>query len=307
MGCVSQLSCFSFERPIHQVRVAEFAISTHEVTFREYDRFAAATRVEMPLDEGWGRGDQPAIWVSWDDAKSYTRWLSVETGRTYRLPTEAEWEYVARAGSVTAYSWGNDVGTGRANCRGCGLEQGRATPVGSFTRPTHGACLTCMAMSGSGSRTVGIRGTAGLRRTDPRGLPRAAHAGFCVAVLGTTIQSVSGRPGARDSMQRSSYWSTAKTRLSANVPTSAWQGLAEHEHGPSTHHRAASEVTRSYAAALHFVGRCVARPQIVEDLLVLGPVVDGSDAIERRCNQAVILPELVHRLHAEGAFRHRAH
>ncbi len=133
MGCVSRLSCFSFERPVHQVRVAEFAISTHEVTFAEYDRFVTATRVEVPFDEGWGRGDQPAIWVSWKAAKDYTRWLSVQAGRTYRLPTEAEWEYAARAGSLTAYSWGNDVGTGRANCRGCGLERGRTTPVGSFT------------------------------------------------------------------------------------------------------------------------------------------------------------------------------
>ena len=186
MGCVSQQSCFSFERPIHQVRVAEFAISTHEVTFEEYDRFAAATRVEMPLDEGWGRGDQPAIWVSWDDAKSYTRWLSVETGRTYRLPTEAEWEYAARAGSVTAYSWGNDVGTGRANCRGCGLERRRTTPVGSFTPNAWGL----FDVHGNVWEWVEDCWNPGYRRarpTDPRGLPRAAHAGFCVAVLGTTI------------------------------------------------------------------------------------------------------------------------
>jgi formylglycine-generating enzyme required for sulfatase activity len=76
----------------------------------------------------------PVINVSWDDAKQYVGWLSRSTGKEYRLLTETEWEYAARAGADTRYSWGNDPSKGNANCNGCGghgdLQQ--TTPVGSF-------------------------------------------------------------------------------------------------------------------------------------------------------------------------------
>src|SRR5262249_10151634 len=86
---------------------------------------------------GWGRGRQPAINVSWDDAKTYVAWLSRTTGRTYRLLSEAYWEYAARAGTTTAYWWGDDItkgGQAMANCRSCGSEWDgeRTAPVGSF-------------------------------------------------------------------------------------------------------------------------------------------------------------------------------
>ena len=85
-------------------------------------------------DESWGRGRRPVINVSWEDAVAYTAWLSEATGERYRLPSEAEWEYAARAGSVTKYSWGNEVGHNRANCYRCGSQWDRemTAPVGSF-------------------------------------------------------------------------------------------------------------------------------------------------------------------------------
>jgi formylglycine-generating enzyme required for sulfatase activity len=94
------------EKPVHTVKFAKkFAIGRHEVTFDEYDLFAAATGREKPGDEGRGRGNLPVINVSWKDAIDYTHWLSDRTGLEFRLPTEAEWEYAARAGTSTARYW----------------------------------------------------------------------------------------------------------------------------------------------------------------------------------------------------------
>lgn len=135
MGCVSAHEyCDAEEFPVHEVRVETFELGKYEVTFEEYDRFTAATGRKRVNDESWGRGRRPVINVSWEDAAAYTRWLSERTGERYRLPTEAEWEYAARAGSVTAYSWGNEIGRNRASCDGCGSQSdyGETVPVGSF-------------------------------------------------------------------------------------------------------------------------------------------------------------------------------
>jgi formylglycine-generating enzyme required for sulfatase activity len=87
------------EMPIHTVKFTKpFAMARYETTFDEYDRFAQATGRPLPIDEGWGRGSRPVINVSWDDAKAYAKWLSQQTGKRYRLPSEAEWEYAARSG-----------------------------------------------------------------------------------------------------------------------------------------------------------------------------------------------------------------
>ena len=93
-----------------------------------------------PDDEGWGRSRRPVIYVSWDDAQSYVGWLSSQTGASYRLLSESEWEYAARAGSSTAYSWGNQIGSGRANCGGddCGDQWDKTAPVGSFSPNAYG-------------------------------------------------------------------------------------------------------------------------------------------------------------------------
>ncbi|MBA4502383.1 SUMF1/EgtB/PvdO family nonheme iron enzyme [Marinobacterium marinum] len=122
------------EYPVHEVVMTHgFALARHEVTFEEYDRFATATGRALPADEGWGRGQRPVVNVSWLDARAYTRWLSQQTGQPYRLPTEAEWEYSARAGTESIYWWGDEMLDGFAVCDGCGSQwDGQSSaPVGS--------------------------------------------------------------------------------------------------------------------------------------------------------------------------------
>ncbi|MBR9884414.1 MAG: SUMF1/EgtB/PvdO family nonheme iron enzyme [Oceanospirillales bacterium] len=123
------------EYPVHEVIISKaFAFSRFEVTFAEYDQFAQATGRPLPDDEGWGRDNQPVVNVSWQDAKAYTRWLAEQSGQPYRLPSEAEWEYVARAGTETKYWWGDELSQKMAVCDGCGTQWDgdRPAPVGSF-------------------------------------------------------------------------------------------------------------------------------------------------------------------------------
>ena len=129
------------ERPVRTVRLSgSIAMSKYEVTFEEYARFALVTGVARPDDMGWGAGSRPVMNVSWDDARAYAEWLSQETGKTYRLPSEAEWEYAARAGTKTRYNWGDDIGHNRANCDGCGSawDNKQTAPVGSFSASAFG-------------------------------------------------------------------------------------------------------------------------------------------------------------------------
>jgi formylglycine-generating enzyme required for sulfatase activity len=87
------------EQPVRTVRIQKpFAIGRYEVTFEEYDRFVAATGRTLPRDRGWGRGQRPVMRVSWDDAVEYAKWLSAQTGKRYRLRSEAEWVYATRSG-----------------------------------------------------------------------------------------------------------------------------------------------------------------------------------------------------------------
>ena len=137
MGCVSGQGCQDDESPVHRVTIgAPFAVGVYEVTFAEWEACVRAGGCGgyRPDDMDWGRGKRPVINVSSEDAQAYVAWLSRESGAQYRLLSEAEWEYVARAGSETAYSWGNEVWRNRANCRGCGSrwDNKQTAPVGSF-------------------------------------------------------------------------------------------------------------------------------------------------------------------------------
>lgn len=120
--------------PAREVEIAPVLMGVYEVTFEEYDRFARAVGRGLAKDFGWGRGNRPVVGVSWDDARAYTAWLSRETGRSYRLPSEAEWEYAARAGGRGSYWWGFGLEPNRAVCFDCGSAwDNRSTaPVGSF-------------------------------------------------------------------------------------------------------------------------------------------------------------------------------
>ena len=126
------------EGPRHAVRIDyRFAVGVYEVTFAEWDACVDAGGCDryVPDDEGWGRESRPVINVSWEDAQFYVRWLSARTGHKYGLLSESEWEYVARAGTDTRYSWGNEIGRNRANCAGCGSrwDNEQTAPVGSFS------------------------------------------------------------------------------------------------------------------------------------------------------------------------------
>ncbi|CAA6800368.1 MAG: Formylglycine-generating enzyme, required for sulfatase activity, contains SUMF1/FGE domain [uncultured Thiotrichaceae bacterium] len=197
MGCLQgDDNCSSRELPVREVNIAQaFQMSSHEVTFLEYDSFVYAIKSQQktnvieekkntlaalnkslqtgliasgidtetslkeaiaskekeldilqrqivyPDDKGWGRYDRPAINVSWEDAQAYVWWLSQKTGQQCRLPSEAEWEYAARAGTETAYHWGDTASHefanyGKDEC--CdGLVEGKdqwlnTAPVGQF-------------------------------------------------------------------------------------------------------------------------------------------------------------------------------
>jgi len=141
------------EQPVHSVSVDRFALGKYELTVGEYLRFVKATGHHAPewLEEGsqyhiktgtsnyykkmgaaLTNENHPIVGISWYDATAYVKWLSEQTGHQYILPTEAQWEYAARAGTETKYWWGNDIGTNRANCYSCDDSFQYTAPVGSF-------------------------------------------------------------------------------------------------------------------------------------------------------------------------------
>jgi formylglycine-generating enzyme required for sulfatase activity len=125
----------------HQVAIAKpFAVSKFELRFSDWDACVSVGGCPRISDSGFGRGSRPVINVTWDNAQQYVAWFSRMTGRQYRLLSEAEWEYAARAGTTTAYPWGEELGKGNANCAICDSKwdnEGPA-PVGSFKPNTFG-------------------------------------------------------------------------------------------------------------------------------------------------------------------------
>ena len=146
-----------WERPVHTVTISRrIAMGQYPVTFEDYDRYFESWGLlktllkkisysfhNWPSDEGWGRGRRPVIMVNWHYAKAYAAWLSEQTGKRYRLPSESEWEYAARAGTETRYSWGDEIGVNRANGPDADRRWGepgfgskwsgkQTSPVGSF-------------------------------------------------------------------------------------------------------------------------------------------------------------------------------
>jgi formylglycine-generating enzyme required for sulfatase activity len=121
------------ERPQHEVKLRSFAMSRNEVTVADFRRYVRATGRSAAAVQG-RKDSEPVTKVSWLEAVKYAKWLSAQTGRKYRLPSEAEWEYAASAGVMSRYPWGDAVGKNQANCFNCGSQWDRAGPaaVGSF-------------------------------------------------------------------------------------------------------------------------------------------------------------------------------
>ena len=99
----------SSEQPVHVVKMNAFEIGKYEITFDQFDAYTNSIASESVDDSGWGRGNKPVINVSWDMIQSYVNWLNAKTGKEYRLPNEAEWEYAARAGSTLDLTIADDL------------------------------------------------------------------------------------------------------------------------------------------------------------------------------------------------------
>jgi len=144
----SEVGRYDDEGPQHPVHVAAFAMAKYPVTVNEYAAFTRETGYETgpcnwPSDVFWRSPGiveserQPVVCISWNDAQAYLSWLNGKVkghGSPYRLPSETEWEYAARAGSRSARWWGEDIGSNQANCNGCGSpwDNRQIAPVGSF-------------------------------------------------------------------------------------------------------------------------------------------------------------------------------
>jgi formylglycine-generating enzyme required for sulfatase activity len=164
------------ELPVHTVRVRAFSMGRFDVTYDEWNlcmKDGVCDEVYLaPYEESFGRGRRPVVNVTWGQARRFIGWLSKKSGKPYRLPTEAEWEYAARAGATTPYPSGNELAPGIANCYSeCGEDYDLTAPVGSFKPNAFGLYDTvgnvwqwvqdCWADSYKGAPTNGSARTTG--------------------------------------------------------------------------------------------------------------------------------------------------
>jgi formylglycine-generating enzyme required for sulfatase activity len=198
------------ERPLHEVTIAKhFAVAKFELTFDEWDACVTHGDCNPRVDDhGWGRGQQPAINVSWDHAQTYVNWLSRTSGETYRLLSEAEYEYVARAGSESKYPWGDGIdlnGQAMANCNGCGSDwdNKQTAPVGSFAANRFGL----YDMVGNVSEWI-----ADCWRDDYRGALRDGSASAVAICHARVIRGGSWQSAQVDLRPRFRTWVPALTR-----------------------------------------------------------------------------------------------
>lgn len=123
------------EKPQHEVHISSFKVSVYEITQAQW-------QAVMPTNPSKFKGENsPVEKVTWDDVQTYIQKLNAQTGQTFRLLSESEWEYVARAGSEARYSWGQvSIDKGLSNCRNCGSKWAnkRTAPVGSFQANSFG-------------------------------------------------------------------------------------------------------------------------------------------------------------------------
>lgn len=216
----SRASSIEFdEKPQHEVTVPPFAIGVTEVSVAEYAAFARATGRRMP-DVGRGAtATTPMTFVSWRDAMAYTVWLSQVTGERYRLPTEAEWEYAARAGTVDVYWWGRRLDAGRAHCVACEnpIDPRAPTDIASFPPNPFGLFDTAGNVQ---------EWTADCYREDYEGAPTdgsAVDAGNCAARVVRGGSYTSGpkavRPRARDRLPPNEANDFTGFRVARDLPS----------------------------------------------------------------------------------------
>ena len=145
MGSPSSEPAKDVDELPHKVEVNSFKMSKYEITFDQYDEFCEATGWPKPEDEGFGRGNRPVIYVTWYDALAFAIWVGA------RLPTEAEWEYAARANTKTPFYSGDNITTDQANYDGNypyftnaeGVFREKTMPVGSFKPNAFGLYDMC--------------------------------------------------------------------------------------------------------------------------------------------------------------------
>ena len=143
---------FDLEQPQHELTLPAYEIGRYPVTDVQYAAFVAATGHDPPRD--WNRdrfpkelSGHPVVYVSWQDAMAYVRWLAEQTGKPYRLPTEAEWEKAARGDDGRLWPWGSEWDSGRVNCKPDG--PGKTTPVGQYSSAGGDSPHSCADMAGN--------------------------------------------------------------------------------------------------------------------------------------------------------------